>query len=60
MPPVRSLLLILLVIAAGGATVWVGWMAAEAGRLDRQVIMAMVPLVMLLSVALRALTGNRD
>ncbi len=60
MPPVRFLLLLLLVIAAAGATVWVGWMAAQAGKLDGQVMMALLPLVMLLSIALRALTGKRD
>ena len=60
MPTARFVFLLLLVIAAGGATVWVGWAAAEAGKLDGQVMMALLPLVMLLSIAFRALTGNRD
>ena len=60
MPHARFLFLLILVIAAGGATVWIGWAAARAGQLDGQVLMAMLPLVMLLSIALRALTGKRD
>lgn len=60
MSAARFILLLLLVITAGGATVWIGWAAARAGRLDGQALMAMLPLVMLLSIALRALTGNRD
>jgi len=60
MPRARFLFLLILVIAAGGATVWIGWAAARAGQLDGQVLMAMLPLVMLLSIALRALTGKRD
>ena len=60
MPTARYLFLLLLVIAAGGATVWVGWTAARAGQLDGQVMMAVLPLVMLVGIAWRALTGNRD
>jgi|GEM_PF-1806816 len=60
MPTARYLFLLLLVIAAGGATVWVGWAAARAGQLDGQVMMAVLPLVMLAGIAWRALTGNRD
>ncbi len=60
MPPVRFLLLLFLVIAAGGATVWVAWAAAQAGRLDGQTMMAMMPLVMLAAIAWRGLTGNKD
>ncbi|MEZ5723144.1 MAG: hypothetical protein R3D59_17420 [Paracoccaceae bacterium] len=60
MPTARYLLLLFLVIAAGGATVWVGWAAARAGQLDGQVLMAMMPLVMLAAIAWRALTGRGD
>jgi len=60
MPTARFLFLLLLVIAAGGATIWVGWAATSAGQLDGRVMMAMLPLVMLLSIAWRALTGKRD
>lgn len=60
MPTARYLFLLLLVIAAGGATVWVGWAAVRAGQLDGQVMMAVLPLVMLAGIAWRALTGNRD
>ncbi len=60
MPAARFIFLLALVLAAGGATVWIGWAAARAGQLDGQVLMTMLPLVMLLSIALRALTGNRD
>lgn len=60
MPMLRFLLLLFLVIAAAGATVWVGWAAARAGRLDGQVMMSVMPLVMLAALAWRALTGKRD
>ena len=60
MPPIRFLLLLFLVIAAGAATVWVGFAAAQAGQLDGQVMMAVMPLVMLAAIAWRALTGKRD
>lgn len=60
MPIARYVFLLLLVILAGGATVWVGWAAAAAGKLDGQVLMAMMPLVMLAALAWRALTGKRD
>lgn len=60
MTKTRFLLLLFLVIAAGGATVWVGWAAARAGQLNGQTMMAMLPLVMLVGIAWRALTGNRD
>ena len=43
MPTARFLFLLFLVIAAGAATVWVGWAAARAGKLDGQVLMAMLP-----------------
>ncbi|MCB1329668.1 MAG: hypothetical protein KDK28_09560 [Maritimibacter sp.] len=60
MPVARYLLLLFLVILAGGATVWLGWAAASAGQLDGQVLMAMMPLVMVAALAWRALTGKRD
>lgn len=56
----RFLMLLFLVIAAGGATVWVGWAAASAGRLDGQVMMAVMPLVMLAALALQRLRGKDD
>ncbi len=60
MSKTRFIFLITLVILAGGLTVAVGAMAAAAGKLDGQVAMALLPLVMLASIALRALTAKDE
>ena len=56
----RFLLLITLVILCAAGTVWVGAMAAQAGRLDGKVFMALMPLVMLGTLAWRRLRGDQD
>lgn len=55
----RLLFLWALVIGAGAATVWVGVMAAETGHLDGQVLMALMPLVLLISIAWRGIAASR-
>jgi hypothetical protein len=49
------------VIACAGLTVWVGSMAAMAGKLDGQVAMALMPLLLLASIAWRGISErNKD
>ena len=60
MPPIRFFFLLFLVIAAGGGTVWVAWAAAQAGRLDGQTMMAVMPLLMLAALAWRGLKSRGD
>lgn len=60
MPTARYLLLLALVIAAAGATIWVGWAAVRAQELNGQTMMAILPLVMLAAIAWRGLTGKSD
>ncbi|MCI2398202.1 hypothetical protein [Aliiroseovarius subalbicans] len=54
----RFVFLIMLVILCAALTVWVGAMAASSGNLNGQTAMALLPLVMLASIALRALTNR--
>lgn len=60
MSKTRFILLIALVILSGGLTVIVGGMAAASGKLDGQVAMALLPLVMLASIGVRALSGRKE
>ncbi|TQV69324.1 hypothetical protein [Aliiroseovarius halocynthiae] len=60
MSKTRFIFLITMVILAGGLTVAVAGWAASAGQLNGQVAMALLPLVMLASIAWRALTAERD
>lgn len=60
MSKTRFFLLIALVITSGGLTVLVGSLALTHGKLDGQVAMALLPLVMLASIALRGLTGGAE
>ncbi|MDE9448859.1 hypothetical protein J3R80_00060 [Aliiroseovarius sp. Z3] len=58
MSKLRFFSLIALVILCGGLTIFVGSLAAASGKLDGQVAMALLPLVMLASIAIRALSGR--
>ncbi|WP_421704495.1 hypothetical protein [Aliiroseovarius sp.] len=61
MSKTRFFLLIALVIACAGLTVWIGSMAAMAGKLDGQVAMALMPLLLLASIAWRGISErNKD
>lgn len=59
MPILRYIFLLALVIFAGGGTIWVAYAAASAGQLNGRVLMALLPLVMLASLGVRALTGQK-
>ncbi|WP_181363707.1 hypothetical protein [Aliiroseovarius pelagivivens] len=56
----RFFFLISMVILAGGLTVGVAGWAATSGQLNGQLAMALLPLVMLASIAWRALSAGRD
>ncbi len=60
MSKMRFIFLISMVILAGGLTVLVAGWAATAGQLNGQLAMALLPLVMLASIAWRALSAGRD
>ena len=56
----RYIFMLVLLIACIGLGLWLLAAAALAGKLTGQVFFALLPLVMLGSIAVRALTGNRD
>ncbi|MCK8462389.1 hypothetical protein MUY35_00820 [Aliiroseovarius sp. S1339] len=58
MSKTRFFFLITLVILAGGLTVLIASLAVASGKLDGQVAMALLPLVMLASIGIRALSGR--
>ncbi|MDA5094952.1 hypothetical protein O2N63_12735 [Aliiroseovarius sp. KMU-50] len=61
MDKIRYILLLGLVISAGGLTVLVAGLAAANGKLNGRTAMVLLPLVMLASIALRALRpDNKD
>ncbi|MCK0143514.1 hypothetical protein [Aliiroseovarius sp. F20344] len=60
MSKTRFIFLIALVILSAGLTVLVAGWAAASGKLDGQVAMALLPLVMLASIAWRALSGRTE
>lgn len=60
MSKTRFIFLITLVILAGGLTVLVAGWAAASGQLNGQLAMALLPLVMLASIAWRALSARQD
>ncbi|MDU8926820.1 hypothetical protein RXV86_05450 [Alisedimentitalea sp. MJ-SS2] len=51
----RFVMLLSLVIAAAGLTIWVVVLAARADQLNGATLSALLPLVLLASLALRAL-----
>ncbi|MDQ2088454.1 hypothetical protein [Marimonas arenosa] len=55
----RYLTLLSLVIAAAGATIWVVVLAARAGQLNGATLGTLLPLVLLASLALRALRRDQ-
>ncbi|NRP11799.1 hypothetical protein XMM379_002807 [Aliiroseovarius sp. xm-m-379] len=59
MSKLRYLFLLALVISAGGLTVLVAGLAASSGKLDGQTAMAVLPLIMLASIAFRALNPDK-
>ncbi len=61
MSKTRFFLLITLVIASAGLTVWIGSMAAMSGKLDGQVALVLTPLLLLAAIAWRGLSErNKD
>lgn len=60
MPDMRFALLLAVVIGAAGLSVWVAAAAAQAGSFDRTTLGAVLPLLLLASVAFRALKRRRD
>lgn len=58
MSKTRFFFLIALVILSAGLTILVAAMAMASGKLDGQVAMALLPLLMLASIAVRALSGR--
>lgn len=58
MSKTRFFFLIALVILSAGLTILVGSLAVTSGKLDGQVAMAVLPLVMLASIGIRALSGR--
>lgn len=56
----KFVFLLALVIGAAGLSIWVAVLAAEAGALDAKVASALLPLLLLAGVALRALRNNAD
>lgn len=59
MSKLRYFFLLALVITAGGLTVLVAGLAASSGNLNGQTAMALLPLVMLVSIAVRALNPDK-
>ncbi len=59
MSKTRFIFLLVLVIGSAGLTIWIAWMAFAAGQLNGGTLGALLPLVMLASVGLRALVGAR-
>ena len=55
MPLGKFIFLLALVIGAAGLSIWVAVLAAEAGALDGNVLRALLPLLLLAGVAVRAL-----
>lgn len=58
MSKTRFFFLIALVILSGGLTILVGSLAVTSGKLDGQVAMAVLPLALLASIGIRALSGR--
>jgi hypothetical protein len=56
MSKTRFFFLLSVVIGAAGLTLWVAWLALGAGQLNGATAGALLPLVLLASIALRALT----
>ncbi|MCK8483967.1 hypothetical protein MUY21_07960 [Aliiroseovarius sp. S2029] len=59
MSKTRFILLITLVILSGGLTIFVAGLAMASGKLDGRVAMALLPLLMLASIGVRALSGRK-
>ena len=60
MSKTKFVFLIALVILSAGLTILVASMAAASGKFDGQVAMALLPLVMLASIAIRTLSGRNE
>jgi len=60
MSKTRFAFLIVVVIACAGLTVWVASLAALSGKLNGQILMALMPLAMLAAIAIRALSARHD
>ncbi len=60
MSKTRFTVLLLMVILCAAGTIWVGAMAAQTGKLDRQVFTALLPLILLGTLAWRRLRGDQD
>ncbi len=59
MSKLRYTLLLGLVIAAGGLSIFVAGLAAASGHLNGQTLMGLMPLLLLATIAFRALSPNR-
>ncbi|WP_424943002.1 hypothetical protein [Aliiroseovarius crassostreae] len=59
MSKLRYVFLLALVISAGGLTILVAGMAASSGNLNGQTAMALMPLLLLVTVAWRALNPDK-
>lgn len=59
MSHLKFILLLVLVIGSAGLSIWVGALAFNAGALDGAVLRALVPLLLLGSIALRLLLKAR-
>ncbi|MCP5037451.1 MAG: hypothetical protein GY945_07615 [Rhodobacteraceae bacterium] len=55
----RFILLLITVIGSAGLSLWVGFLAFKATALDGSVLRSLVPLLLLGSLALRALLKGR-
>lgn len=59
MSKLRYFFLLTLVISAGGLTIFVAGLAASSGNLNGQTAMALMPLVLLVTIAWRALNPDK-
>lgn len=56
----RLMLLWAMVLSGAGLTIWVGLLAMRAHAFSGQTLMALLPLLMLISLGLRGLKRKRD
>ncbi len=60
MSPIKFIFLLALVIFSAGISLWVAYLALEAGSFDGAVWRALLPLLLLGSLALRLLLKGRS
>lgn len=60
MSKLKFTMLLVLVIGAAGISIWVGYLALQASAFDGSVFRALVPLLLLGSIALRLLLKARS